>query len=312
MKMHKHECTSTTNNTRPGCARKRAYFLTSYEADKIPTELPNNASYLIMCDDECKNGKWHAHAFIYFKNAMTLKAVQKIFGTKIKVIPNTNNYENCIKYIKGEIAGKGKSLADVRKSNIREWGEAPMMNGKHRTVAELKNVESPDELDWRMYSTWRKIKDDEAMSIELDNWHKDIEVYYIHGESGRGKSERAKQLLKELGFKRCNIIKYENGFYNGIPSKGTDECAIYDDWRDSHMKPSEFINLIDYNRHTMNIKGGSVMNNYKCIVITTVQRPNEIYRNMRDDEPRKQWERRMKFIDMGHDLTPDEELTWEL
>ena len=29
---------------------------------------------------------------------------------------------------------------------------------------------------------------------------------------------------------------------------------------DSYMKPSEFINLIDYNKHWMNIKGDSVLN----------------------------------------------------
>ena len=28
----------------------------------------------------------------------------------------------------------------------------------------------------------------------------------------KGKSHRAKQLLKELGYTKCNVVKFENGF----------------------------------------------------------------------------------------------------
>ena len=49
----------------------------------------------------------------------------------------------------------------------------------------------------------------------------------------------------------CGIemVKYVNGFYLGTTS--TAKIAIEDDFRDSPMKPSEFIILIDYNKHWM-------------------------------------------------------------
>ena len=58
-----------------------------------------------------------------------------------------------------------------------------------------------------------------------------------------------------------------------------------------------FIKFIDYNKHPLNIKGGSIINNYELIIITSVQNPELIYMNV-GDEPRKQWLRRMEIIDM--------------
>lgn len=61
------------------------------------------------------------------------------------------------------------------------------------------------------------------------------------------------------------------------------------------MKPSEFINFIDYNKHQLNVKGSYKLNNYEFIIITSVQSPEEIYKNI-EGEPRTQWLRRMKRI----------------
>eukprot|EP00833_Pecoramyces_ruminatium_P004233 jgi/Orpsp1_1/1178265/evm.model.c7180000064620.1 len=47
----------------------------------------------------------------------------------------------------------------------------------------------------------------------------------------------------------------------------------------------------------MNIKGDSMLNNYNCIIITSIQKLQRIYGNV-PDELRKQWERRIEVIDM--------------
>ena len=75
------------------------------------------------------------------------------------------------------------------------------------------------------------------------------------------------------------------------------------------MKASEFINLIDYNKHIMNIKGSQVMNNYKLIIITSLIHPKKIYCNM-TEEAREQWLRRIKIINTStSDIT--ERLSWD-
>ena len=67
------------------------------------------------------------------------------------------------------------------------------------------------------------------------------------------------------------------------------------------MPASEFINFIDYNKQVMNTKGGFIINNYRLIIITSVQSPTEIYQTMTSKfiEPQKQWLRRIKTINMS-------------
>ena len=67
------------------------------------------------------------------------------------------------------------------------------------------------------------------------------------------------------------------------------------------MRASEFINLIDYRRQNMNVKGATVVNNLERIIITSVQHPETIYSGLEDQEPRKQWLRRMEIIDLSDD-----------
>lgn len=63
------------------------------------------------------------------------------------------------------------------------------------------------------------------------------------------------------------------------------------------MKPDEFIRFIDYRRHTMNIKGGQVVNDYEFIIITSIKPIDELYKNCKDEQ-REQWIRRLNIIDM--------------
>lgn len=286
-----------SGNTNTERVRSRAFMITIYEDDLV--HFPK-AVYECWCDDTCKDGKPHKHQLVYFRNQISWNTIKKAYKTSH--IEVAKNVYDCIAYISNTVG--------TRKVNFTELGTRPV-DSRYKSVRELRETDNVDDIPWMQVNTWRKLKSDESMVITLDDWHKDIEVYYIHGDSGKGKSHRAKQLLKELGYTKCNVVKFENGFYVGIPSTGTADCCIYDDWRDSHMKASEFINFIDYNRHTLNIKGGAVMNNYKTIVLTTVQKPEDIYRNM-SGEPRKQWERRMKFIDLGHDPSPEDELMVDL
>lgn len=101
--------------------------------------------------------------------------------------------------------------------------------------------------------------------------------------------------MRERGIDEFDEIKHIGEFWHGITDG--EGCAVYDDYRDSHMKASEFINFIDYNKHQLNIKGGSVTNSYNLIIITSIQRINEIYYTI-PYEAREQWIRRVSIVDM--------------
>lgn len=74
--------------------------------------------------------------------------------------------------------------------------------------------------------------------------------------------------MEEKGVEEFEEVKFNGQFWMGV-SEGTG-CAVYDDFRASHMKPSEFINFIDYNVHNLNVKGGQIKNKYNLIIITSV------------------------------------------
>ncbi|UPW41526.1 replication associated protein [Peromfec virus RodF8_96] len=278
--------TGTPGNTIARCSKRRAYIITFWIKD-YPKELPSKTKYLATCEDTTKDGKYHGHAFIYFNNPVSMKAVKKLFGNNCHVEKPISNNDS-INYVLNK---------DSRKHNFQEFGKRPMDNCVHN-ISELMLLDR-DDVQPNYYNTWKKIHDEESNNIEIDDWHKDVDVYYIYGPSGIGKTEKAKDIVRDysciLGNK-INQVKYENGFWIGI---GNEPIAIYDDFRDSHMKPSEFINFIDYNKHTMNIKLGSRVNNYKLIIITSVQHPEYIYSNV-DDEPRKQWLRRMTILELNY------------
>lgn len=238
--------------------------------------------YLISCRELAPSTKHeHIHIYVCFSGSVKL-SINKICGAHIE--PCRGTHKQNIEYIRkdGQI--------------IEEIGEEPRERGGSHTVKELKEIKNPDELDYKEYNTWKKIQEVENNDLEIDDFEKDIKVYFIQGPSGIGKTEKAKDIIRKNKDKygtKFNSIKYENSFYIGV---GNAKIALYDDFRDSHMKASEFINLIDYNKHQLNIKGGSKLNNYELIIITSIQRIEDIYRHM-PEEAKEQWLRRCETID---------------
>lgn len=288
--------TSTAGSTSAAvhyCSKRRNYFVTFWNQSDLQQNLPEKAQYYVQCEDSCKDGKWHAHCFIYFKNPTAFSTVQKMFSSKCDIkVPLRNSW--CIDYVKGIRTG-GKEL---RKHNIVEFGTMPMDNGCKRTVAELKNIENPDELEWNQFNTWQKVK---AMpkKIKVSDWKKPIEVHYFwNPHSGKGKTLAIVNWMKEHNIEEFEEIKHIGEFWHGIVD-GTG-CAVYDDFRPSHMIASEFVNFIDYNIHSLNVKNGSVQNRYNIILISSIINPTKLYKNM-SEEDRQQWLRRLDI----HTIDPE-------
>lgn len=274
-----------------GNTKSRAWQFTinnvsHYEEIKSKICEYKSLRFFISCQEVAPTtGHEHIHIYAYFNNPIKV-SYDKFHGAHI---------EKCL-------GSPKQNIAYIKKDGkiLDEFGDIPHQGGLG--VKNLKDIEDPDDLpDWHMYNTWKKIKSESEFDIKIDDYHKDVEVHYIFGPSGIGKTELAKQLMKNAGFTTMNRVKYSGNFWEGV---GTAECCLYDDFRDSHMPASEFINFIDYNRQLMNIKGGVKSNNYKFIVITSIQNPEDIYSRM-GDEPRQQWLRRIKI----HDLTPTDDNT---
>ena len=253
--------------------RKRGWCLTIFDENEIKKFNEIECQYRVCGIEICPaTGRKHGQAFIYFKNPRLFNGVKRIFPTA---------------HIEPQYGSNSQASAYCKKDGaFIEYGELPNDNGITNTVRDLKKLEK-DDVPAKYYSVWERVR---SRKIKIDDDYKKMFVVYISGPSGVGKSLRAKEILREHGFDEFDKIKRDGDFWHGASDEGG--AAIYDDFRCSHMKPSEFINLIDYNKHYMNVKGGSVLNNYDTIIITSVENLDSIYLNV-PDEPRRQWERRI-------------------
>nr|WCR62254.1 MAG: replication associated protein [ssDNA virus sp.] len=278
--------------------RARAFQFTINDLSKFEPlkDILNDLTslkYMIACKEIAPTtGKEHIHVYAHFSNAY--KISKKILDLNIHI-------ELC----KGS---PQQNIAYIRKEGniIYEIGDEPHQ-GAH-TVKQLKDIDNPDDLNWNEYNTWKKIKSEYNNDIDIDELYKNVTVFYIQGESGSGKTTKAKELARDYKYREgngtVNFIKHDGNFWIGIGEKA--EIAIYDDFRPSDMKVNEFINFIDYNIHVMNVKGGEKLNKYKLIIITSIVDLEDIYLNC--NESQMQWIRRVNVIDLkgesnkGHEI----------
>ena len=268
---------------------KRSFQLTLNEVQRFESLKENlikykNLNYILAGLEEAPTtGHKHIHIYLQFKKPSTL-CKSKLEGAHIEKCYGSP--EQNIKYIK-------KPGTEI----IFEWGEVRLMKNQTSfpTIKEVKEMskEEREELPLIYHKAIEKINTEEANNIKIDEYFKeDIKVYYLWGESGAGKTKKAIEIIKESGNKEFNEVKYCNGYWIGT---GSARVALYDDFRDSHMKASEFINFIDYNMHNLNTKYGYIKNKYNIIIITSIQSPDEIYKNL---ESKEQWLRRINIINI--------------
>lgn len=222
-------------------------------------------------------GKKHIHMFIQFRRSTRL-SLKKVEGAHV---------DKCF--------GTPKQNKDyVTKDGNVIWERGELKKKGGYTISEVKNMNEKerDDLPLIYYKSVNDLNTRDECKLTIDKFEKKIKVYYISGPSGIGKTTMAKCLINNKPF---NLVKYENGFWTGL---GDEEIALYDDWRDTHMKASEFINFIDYNKQLMNVKHSFKLNTYSMVIITSILRLEDIYKDA-DCEYREQWTRRVKEIKMS-------------
>ena len=235
-----------------------------------------NPSYLVAAKEKAPTtGHEHIHCYVQFPTSRAL-SLKKTLGAHIEKCKGNPQQNQA--YVKKD----GDIIEEIGK--LRRAGA---------TIQEIKKMEKDERelLPLCYFNIVNKVNSEEDKKLTPQNYYKGpIEVNWYWGESGAGKTRQA---LKEIGEAQFNEVKFDGNFWHGVQENC--EIALYDDWRDNHMKPVELINFIDYNRHVMNVKGGTVRNNYKKIFITSLQNPEEIYKNT-PEETKKQWMRRIKTI----------------
>lgn len=237
-------------------------------------------NYLVSAKEKCpETGRIHIHTYVQFTGCIQLKA-EKCYTAHIDRMKGTP--QQCDAYVRKD--------GDI----IEEYGQFRKVGGQ--TIKDVKAMtkEDREDLGVQYYNIVNKINQFESNKLNAKTAYKQMTVLYFWGPSGCGKTRSAMEYIAEHGGE-YDEVKFVNGFWNGI---GECDIALYDDFRDSHMKPSEFINFIDYYVHNLNIKGGNVKNHYHTILITSIQDPDYLWPKTME-ESKVQWMRRMKSIDVS-------------
>lgn len=158
-----------SGNTTPSTFRSRAFQFTLNEVDKydgLKNEILKlkSCDYFISCREIAPTTKHeHIHIYAHFNNSYKLSKKIMSFGAHVEICkgsPKSN-----VEYIK-----KDGNILD-------EIGEEPHQGASH-TVKDLEEMNEPDNLDWKEYNTWQKIKS-RPQKIKAGEWKKDIKVFYI-------------------------------------------------------------------------------------------------------------------------------------
>lgn len=257
------------------------------DVDKLKND--KHIRYIISGIEKCPTtDKIHYQTYIFTK--------ANIRWSYLKSLLPTASIEKCIKSPEHNIKYCSKDNNLYIESGIKPHKGKKLCNLELLKMSDQDIIQS---LPLNQIKNALFLKSNFNNDLNINDLTKPMSVYFISGPSGIGKTTiHAKKIIEDNGG-IYNKVKYTNGYWSGVNVFGNCHVALYDEWRDSHMPVSEFINFIDYTKNNMNIKNiGTHFNNYNIIIITTIQKLKNIYRGICDEEPRLQWERRINYINL--------------
>ena len=243
-----------------------------------------NSNYFLSVIEENKKENLHMHIYVQYPRCVRV-SYRKCYGAFVDVCREgpEANYNYLTKMYR--LYKLDTIVDEIGKMRTRT-------QGKEISALELKELPL-EEVKATEYNVWCNLQGRDSMCM-TDIYKPDVEVWYFYGESGSGKSKAVfDKIVNELGNPKIDYVKFDGNFWQGVNDVNMPEICVYDEFRDSHMKVSEFLHFIDYYCHILNVKYKTgVRNKYKKIFITSIQSPHEIYKNVAD-ETRQQWLRRI-------------------
>ena len=266
--------TVVPGNTNPGTTfRGRNFQLTLNQVEKY-SELVSEfkklktCTYLISCREFAPStGHEHIHIYCHFSQPYTLNKKIMAFGAHIEVCRGSPK----------------QNIAYIEKDGnvIEEYGNRPSQGC--RTVSELREM-SIEDVTPNYYKIKTEIDRKEhdkntffSMLNEIENDSlKGPEIIYITGASGNGKTYSAYKIaLEKFPKEKIGKLTLNNNFIDIVNEDA--ECFVIEEFRDSQIKASDFLQLTDKYGYRCNVKGGFVTLRPKMIIICSIKHPSEIY-----------------------------------
>lgn len=307
---------NTTNS------RSRRWFLTinnpvehGFTHEKIIDTLKNvKYIYYCFCDEIATTGTPHTHLYFVCKNAMYFSTVKKLFYTADIEEAKGSSQDN-YDYIRKE----GRYLnSDKKETNLidtfKEYGKMPLdKSTKNETVNErvLQMVEdcySDYEIikccpSWSNKTSQLTSLRQIVLSEKYSNVERDIEVTYMFGDTGTGKST---YVYNTYGFKDVfTVTNYEHPFdnYKAQPIIFFDEFC-------SNLPISEMLQYLHKFPCRLPARYADLWACYDKVFIASNLPFNEQYVNIQMNKP-KQWDAFVRRFHNIWEFVKNEDLPFE-
>lgn len=275
-----------------------------YSIDKLVDFLNNhqNFKYAYIVHDK-DNGAPHFHLYLRTGSAFRFDELAKLMDLPPQYIEKVRNDEKAVDYLTHENdAGKhhydkSEIHSNFDYENVRNYNSQRRLdeinNGIENGLIREYNYHNFITLEEQQkFSRQIKIAFDRRRDIKQSEVQsRNMQVIYIYGASGTGKSTMARQLCEKKGLSYyCSSSS--NDVLDGY--KGQD-ALIIDDARGGDMRLSDLLKLTDnYYGSTVKSRYSNKVLECKLLIITTIVDVDQFYSAVfkEQEEPIKQLKRR--------------------
>lgn len=237
--------------------------------NKIYEEYSDIIRYICVGIEICpKTNKTHMQGWIQFFNKKRMGGVKKILmNNKIHLESMRGNAFDNDKYCSKEnkFIQLGKFITQGHRSDLES-----IKKNINDGSSKLEIMEN----DFSTYCRYRNGINDyfEAIQKKKRNKFRKIEVEFIHGTTGVGKTRYA---MRNSSFKICaNELNWWDG-YSG------EDSIVIDDY-DNDVKITKMLNLLDGYTLRLPIKGGFTYANWTKVYITSNLEPKQLHINAKE------------------------------
>jgi len=255
-------------------SKSRAFCLTlnnysELEEHQLKVHMQERSVYGIVGKEVGESGTPHLQAYIYYKNA-TARSMEKwtqLLGTNryhIEVARGTptENKAYCSK------DGDVWEFGVLPVSQNDRWAEAVVILKEGGSVKDV--ITNHPQIGITCYRNLKEIRNEFATERSSNE---KTDLFWFYGPPGSGKSRYAKAIDPDYYKKPAGQWWDEN--YR------QQQVVLMDDFRPSKEFPlEELLNLADYGRHTVPIKGGFRAFNSRIIVITSPQAMRQTFEHL--------------------------------
>jgi len=242
-----------------------AFTLNNYTEDDCKLIEAWEKNYLCYGREVGEQGTPHLQGTITFKSTYRLAGLKKIHN-KISWRP-ANAEDKSMNYC---MKDKNYVIQDYRKQGKRNDLDDAIECLKEKGIKAVRK-EHP-----AVYIKFHSGFDKLVNETQPERDFKPI-VTWLWGKTGTGKTRYVNEKEKSLWISDNNF-----NFWNGYENQ---EAVCFDDLRESDIKLSKLIKLLDWYAITVPVKGGHRNFNSKRIYITCPYHPDDFYTNWDGEDP---------------------------